>query len=68
MMLVTYRIYDTDKGEFPPEFGEYNILNDDGSWTRALWASEWKEWFGPDQPHLWTTKEAFYVDCGAESE
>lgn len=48
---------DIDKGEIPPCSGEYNIVDDDGGWSRAVWAGVWEEWFGPKQPHLWTYKK-----------
>lgn len=54
---LTYMIYDIDKGEIPPRSGEYNIMDDDGGWSRAVWAGVWEEWFGPKQPHLWTYKK-----------
>ena len=57
MKKVTIDIYDIEKGEIPPCSGEYNIVDDDGGWSRAVWAGVWEEWFGPKQPHLWTYKK-----------
>lgn len=53
-MKVMIDIYDSEMGELPPESGEYNVMDDDGGWSRAVWAGVWEEWFGPKQPHLWT--------------
>ena len=69
---VTYTIFDTEKGETPPESGEYNVLYENGEWARAVWdetqlslspascmcLGEWKEWFGPSRPHLWAHKKS----------
>lgn len=57
MIKVTIDIYDIEKGEIPPCSGEYNIMDDDGGWSRAVWAGVWEEWFGPKQPHLWAYKK-----------
>ena len=50
---VTYEIFDTDKGEIPPEPGRYSVLFDSGEWSHAIWDGEWKEFIGTKPPHLW---------------
>ena len=54
---LTYMIYDTDKGETPPEPGRYSVLFDSGEWSHAIWDGEWKEFIGTKPPHLWFVVE-----------